>query len=75
MKKIAISLLALAAVSTASLASNRDVTTPYGAAGYASDRHSDDSTDALVVPNYDGNGASNGSGAGDDLGLGGTNRR
>ena len=31
MKKFAISLLALAAVSTAALASNRDVTTPYGA--------------------------------------------
>jgi hypothetical protein len=31
MKKIALSLIALAAVSTASLASNRDVTTPYGA--------------------------------------------
>jgi hypothetical protein len=31
MKKIAISLLALAALSTASFASYRDVTTPYGA--------------------------------------------
>jgi hypothetical protein len=68
MKKIAISLLALAAVSTAALASNRDVTTPYGAqdtnqVGAAVD------SNAFAVP-----AGSNGS-AGDDLGLGGSNRR
>jgi hypothetical protein len=68
MKKIAISLLALAAVSTAALASNRDVTTPTGAV----DTHqavSVSASNALAVP-----AASNGS-AGDDLGLGGSNRR
>lgn len=68
MKKFAISLLALAAVSTAALASNRDVTTPYGAqdtkqAGTVVE------SNALAVP-----AGSNGS-AGDDLGLGGANRR
>jgi hypothetical protein len=74
MKKIAISLLALAALSTASFASKRDITTPYG----AQDTHETGtvtSTDALIIPNYDGNGASNGGGAGDDLGLGGANRK
>ena len=73
MKKIAISLLALAALSTASFASKRDITTPYGA---VDDRGTGTvtSTDALIIPNYDGNAASNGK-AGDDLGLGGANRR
>jgi hypothetical protein len=72
MKKIAISLLALAALSTASLASYRDITTPRGAvddqgAGAVT------TTDALVIP-YDGNAVDNGN-AGDDVGLGGANRR
>lgn len=73
MKKIAISLLALAALSTASFASNRDVTTPFG----AQDTHQTGAvttTDALVIPNYDGNAVDNGN-AGDDVGLGGANRR
>lgn len=68
MKKFAISLLALAAVSTAALASNRDVTTPTGAV----DTHQAatvSASNALAVP-----ATSNGS-AGDDLGLGGSNRR
>ena len=69
MKKIAISLLALAAVSTAALASNRDVTTPNGAV----DSHqavSVSASNALAVP---AGSISNGN-AGDDLGLGGANR-
>ena len=41
MKKIAISLLALAALSTASFASKRDITTPYGAQDTHRNRHSD----------------------------------
>jgi len=74
MKKIAISLLALAALSTASFASKRDVTTPFGA---MDDQRTGvvTNTDALIIPNYDGSAASNGSAAGDDLGLGGANRR
>ena len=59
MKKIAISLLALAALSTASLASNRDVTTPFGAV----DHQGADvvtTTDALIVPNSDRNSSYNG---------------
>jgi len=74
MKKLAISLIALAALSTASFASYRDVTTPYGA---VDDQRTGvvTSTDALIIPNYDGNSASNGSAAGDDIGLGGSNRR
>ena len=67
MKKIAISLLALAAVSTAALASNRDVTTPYGAQDTKQVGAIVESN-ALAVPFASGN-------AGDDLGLGGSNRR
>ena len=68
MKKFAISLIALAAISTASFASNRDVTTPYGAqdtqkAGSVS------TSNAIAVP-VTSNGMS-----GDDMGLGGSNRR
>jgi hypothetical protein len=68
MKKFTISLIALAAISTASFASNRDVTTPYGArdtqqAGSVSTLH------ALAIP------AKSSSKAGDDMGLGGSNRR
>lgn len=70
MKKFAISLLALAAVSTAALASNRDVTTPYGAqdtkqVGVVVD------SNAFAVPA----GSISIGNAGDDLGLGGSNRR
>ncbi len=68
MKKFAISLIALAAVSTVSFASVRDVTTPYG----AQDTHqaaSVSSANALVIP-----GATNGA-SGDDMDLGGSNRR
>ena len=68
MKKFAISLLALAAVSTAALASNRDVTTPYGAKT-PSRSASVSESNALAVP------ASSNGNAGDDLGLGGSNRR
>jgi hypothetical protein len=68
MKKIAISLLALAAVSTASFASFRDVTTARGSV----DTHqvtTVSTSNALVVPvEAHGN-------AGDDQGLGGSNRR
>ncbi len=66
MKKIAISLLALAAISTVALASNRDVTTPNGAV----DTHqaaSVSASNALAVP-----AGSNGS---NGLELGGSNRR
>jgi len=68
MKKFAISLIALAAISTASFASNRDITTPYGAqdtqkAGSVS------TSNAFAVP-VSSNGMS-----GDDMGLGGSNRR
>ena len=66
MKKIAISLLALAAVSTAALASNRDVTSPTGAV----DTHqavSVSASNALAVP-AGSNNASN-------LEIGGSNRR
>ncbi len=69
MKKIVISLLALAAVSTVSLASNRDVTTPTGAI----DTHqavSVSASNALAVPA----GSTANGNAGDDLGLGGSNR-
>ncbi len=68
MKKIAISLLALAAVSTAALASNRDVTTPYGAQD-TRQVSTVTTSNALVIP-VEANGK-----AGDDLGLGGSNRR
>ena len=66
MKKFAISLLALAAVSTFSLASSRDVTTTNGAV----DTHktvSVSASNALAVP-----AGSNGS---NDQELGGSNRR
>ena len=66
MKKFAISLLALAAVSTAALASNRDVTTPNGAV----DTHqavSVSASNALAVPA--------GSNIVNDSELGGSNRR
>jgi hypothetical protein len=67
MKKLIISVLTLAAMSTASFATFRDITTPRGAV--------DDqgtgalmATDAFVIPDAaDGN-------AGDDLELGGSNR-
>ena len=67
MKKLAISLLALAALSTASLASFRDITTDRGAVDTVQNSQSA-TTDAFVIPN-----AANGN-AGDDLGLGGSNR-
>lgn len=66
MKKIAISLIALAALSTASFASNRDVTTPTGSV----DTHQATTvseSNALAVP------ASSNSAYGSD--LGGSNRR
>ena len=59
MKKIAISLLALAALSTASFASNRDVTTPYGAVDHQG-TGAVTTTDALIIPNSDGNAVYNG---------------
>ncbi len=68
MKKFAISLIALAAISTASFASIRDVTTPYGAQD-TQQAGSVSTSNALVIP-----AASNGM-SGDDLGLGGSNRR
>jgi len=67
MKKFAISLIAFAALSTASFASNREVTTPYGSVGTIRDSQAV-TTDAFAVPSW-----SNGK-AGDDLGLGGSNR-
>ena len=67
MKKLVISVLALAAISTASFASFRDITTPQGAVDTAQNSGAM-STDAFVIPN-----AANGN-AGDDLGLGGSNR-
>ncbi|MEP7172602.1 MAG: hypothetical protein ABI705_03840 [Aestuariivirga sp.] len=68
MKKFAISLIALAALSTASFASYRDVTTSHGAV----DTHQASAVttmNALAIP-----GVSNGK-AGDDMDLGGSNRR
>ncbi len=49
MKKFAISLIALAAVSTAALASNRDITTPYGAQD-TKQVGSVSSSNALAIP-------------------------
>ena len=49
MKKFAISLIALAAVSTASFASIRDVTTPYGVQD-TEQVGSVSSSNALVIP-------------------------
>ena len=66
MKKFAISLLALAALSTASFASYRDITTDRGAVDSKQSATVSD-TNAMAVP-------ANGN-AGDDLGLGGSNRR
>jgi hypothetical protein len=68
MKKFAISLIALAAVSTASFASIRDVTTPYGAQD-TQQAGSVSTSNALAIPV-----ATNGT-SGDDMGLGGSNRR
>ena len=76
MKKIAISLLALAALSTASFASYRDITTPRGAVDDKGSTGAVTATDALTIPSYDYddvNPAHPGK-AGDDLGLGGANR-
>jgi len=67
MKKIIISLMALAALSTASFASFRDITTPRGSVDTMQNSEAM-TTDAFAIPN-----ASNGN-AGDDLGLGGSNR-
>ncbi len=68
MKKFAISLIALAAVSTVSFASIRDVTTKYGAQD-TQQAGSVSTSNALAI-----SAASNGM-SGDDLGLGGSNRR
>ena len=67
MKKLAISILALAALSTASFASFRDITTPRGSVDIMQKSQAV-TTDAFAIPN-----AANGN-AGDDLGLGGSNR-
>ena len=67
MKKLIISLLALAALSTASFATFRDVTTPRGSVDTI-DNSEMLTTDAFAIPN-----AANGN-AGDDLELGGSNR-
>jgi hypothetical protein len=68
MKKFAISLIALAAVSTASFASIRDVTTPYGAQD-TQQAGSVSTSNALAIP------ATSSGKAGDDMGPGGSNRR
>lgn len=67
MKKFTISLLALAAMSTASFATYRDITTPRGSIDTMQNSQVV-TTDAFAIPN-----AANGN-AGDDLGLGGSNR-
>jgi hypothetical protein len=67
MKKITISLMALAALSTASFASFRDITTPRGSVDTMQNSEAA-TTDAFAIPN-----AANGK-AGDDLELGGSNR-
>lgn len=67
MKKFTISLIALAALSTASFASYRDITTERGAVDTKQNAQSV-TTDAFAIPNM-----SNGN-AGDDLELGGGNR-
>ena len=67
MKKITISLLALAALSTASFASFRDITTDRGAVDTTQNSQAA-TMNAFAIPN-----ASNGN-AGDDQGLGGSNR-
>jgi hypothetical protein len=68
MKKIAISLIALAALSTASFASYRDITTPYGAVDTKQQAATVVTMDAMAIHS-----SSNGK-AGDDLELGGSNR-
>jgi len=67
MKKLIISLLALAALSTAASATFRDITTPKGSVDTLQNSEAM-TTDAFVIPN-----AANGN-AGDDLELGGSNR-
>jgi hypothetical protein len=66
MKKFAISLLALAAVSTVALASNRDVTTPTGAV---------DSQQAVSVSDSNAFAVPAGSNSANGSELGGSNRR
>ena len=68
MKKLTISLLALAALSTASFATYRDITTPRGSVDTVQNTGAVITDDAFAVPNaaYDR--------AGDDLELGGSNR-
>ena len=68
MKKIAISLIALAALSTASFASYRDITTPYGAVDTKQQTGAVVTMDGMAIQS-----SSNGK-AGDDLELGGSNR-
>jgi len=67
MKKFTISLLALAAMSTASFATYRDITTPRGSIDTMQNSEMV-TTDAFAIPN-----GANGN-AGDDLELGGSNR-
>ena len=67
MKKLAISLLALAALSTAAFATFRDITTERGAVDEMQNYEAV-TTNAFAIPN-----AANGN-AGDDLELGGSNR-
>lgn len=67
MKKLVISLLALAALSTASFATFRDITTPRGSID-AQNTGAVIMDEAFAVPN-----AANGN-AGDELELGGSNR-
>jgi hypothetical protein len=66
MKKLAISLLALAALSTTAFATFRDITTDRGAVDEMQNSQAV-TTNAFSIPNANGN-------AGDDLGLGGSNR-
>jgi hypothetical protein len=68
MKKFAISLIALAAISTASFASFRDITTPYGAVD-TEKAGSVSASNAFAVP------VTSRGMSGDVLGLGGSNRR
>jgi hypothetical protein len=67
MKKFTISLLALAALSTASFASYRDITTDRGAVDTKQNAPFV-TTDAFAIPNMANGNASN------DLELGGSNR-
>jgi hypothetical protein len=68
MKKLIISLLALAALSTASFATYRDITTPEGSVDAKQDSGVVIMDEAFAVPN-----AAYGN-AGDELELGGSNR-